>query len=233
MTARVLIVGARAGSLGEAVRDEVLRVGMEPVCAGVSGEPVYLDLTDSDPMDSVLLPVLPRFIVSTAGVNIPQGDWVGSTASWWAAHFDGNVTGNLRLLAAYRALLRRERGGWGETQGYAHFVAISSNSAHIPRTGSAAYCASKAALSMAVRCEARESLRAREGLLAYVYEPGLLAGTPMTADAAAAFSGPLTRMQGEAARGLSVRGLAELIVANLSRGVALSGSRIPYDADEL
>lgn len=59
-----------------------------------------------------------------------------------------------------------------------HFVVVSSNSAHIPRSQSLAYCASKAALSMAVRVAAREL--ASNDVNIWGVEPGWIADTPMS-----------------------------------------------------
>jgi NAD(P)-dependent dehydrogenase (short-subunit alcohol dehydrogenase family) len=56
-------------------------------------------------------------------------------------------------------------------------VAISSDAAHIPMRGSIAYCASKAALDMAVKVAARELAPfCRVNAIA----PGMVEGTPMT-----------------------------------------------------
>jgi NAD(P)-dependent dehydrogenase (short-subunit alcohol dehydrogenase family) len=117
-----------------------------------------------------------------------------------------------------------------------HFVAISSNSAVIPRTNSAAYCASKAALSQGLRVKAREARGGDYGYVVYGYEPGLLAGTPMTWATEKQFPDmPLHRIRGEAmAAGVPCAALAAQIVAGLQvPGAALNGATIRYDGGEL
>lgn len=230
-SSRVLVVGARPRSLGEAILNEATSQGYQAVAAGIAGEQLSMDLLrdTNATLRHILRTLKPRYVITTVGINEPKGD--APFSEWYTKHFRTNVIINMRLLRVFREDLKADQ---SRTLGYSHFVAISSNSATIPRTGSAAYCASKAALSMAVQCEAREALRAREGLLAYVYEPGLLAGTAMTEKTAAAMPDvPLTRMQGEAAHGIPVTDLARLVVANLTGGVGLAGTRIRYDAGEL
>lgn len=113
------------------------------------------------------------------------------------------------------------------------FVAISSNSAHIPRRGSMPYCASKAALSMALRVAAREL--ANKNVAVWGYEPGLLAGTPMSEQTRRDFgTDPLHRMPGVSWEGLPVGDLAQQIVQDISTfSVAHNGLMIPFDGGEL
>lgn len=66
---------------------------------------------------------------------------------------------------------------WARLGKLGQFVAISSNSAHIARSPSIGYCASKAALSMGIRSIARRE--AGKGIY-YAWEFGLLKGTQMT-----------------------------------------------------
>lgn len=225
MKKRVLVVGARPNSLGEAVANVASRRGYQVVTAGISGEDVRLNLlssvTEIEVLRGILQGIDPHHVVCTVGINQPEAHEDADVSWWMRAHFEANVIAPLRLLDA-----------WMPVASMGHYVAVSSNSARIPRTRSMAYCASKAALSMALRVRARELGGAP---VVYGYEPGLLLGTPMTEKTAAGFTGPLTRMKvPELARGIVVDDLAELMVQNLGHpGLALNGTLVPYDADEL
>lgn len=231
---KLVVVGAKPGSLGAAVaevaREE--RFGWEVVTVGVSrAEQFSLDLvhsTDSE-IEHWLAHVAPDHIVCTAGINHPRNAY-GSTAHWLAEHFNANVIGPMRLLDAF---LRLQPGDVP----LRHYVAISSNSATIPRTDSEAYCASKAALSMGLRVAARNvaSVAIQETVV-YGYEPGLLAGTPMTVATAQRWPNtPLTRMRGAMVEhGLSAYGLAAHIVRNIAfGGPELNGVLLRLDAGEV
>jgi NAD(P)-dependent dehydrogenase (short-subunit alcohol dehydrogenase family) len=230
---KVLVVGAKPGSLGRNVVAACRRIGHQTVPAGVAGEGEYLDLvTMSDGVLRMeLARIQPDHIVCTAGMNDPEAAYSGRTREYYRDHFAVNCIGPMRLLNAWQAVAPQD----GQAH---HYVAISSNSARVPRTGSAAYCASKAALSQALRVKARETAgMAGEdggGIVVYGYEPGLLAGTPMTAQTAADFPGvPLTRMRPRTlSEGVSALLLAEMVVNNLSTDWALNGCMLPFDADE-
>lgn len=226
----VLIVGARVRSLGAALARELS--SHDVLTAGVSGEEdARLDLVHDD-LHAFMKRHRPDHVVCTAGINSRRADLDHDGLVWWGDHMMANVVGPMRLLEAYVGI--RMRPDLAVRLG--HFVGVSSNSAHIPRTGSGPYCASKAALSMGLRVAAREA--AREGMshIVYGYEPGLLRGTPMTAETEARLPGvPLTRMRGAGVQnGLSVRALARHIGANLrSGGVELNGCMLRLDAGEL
>lgn len=234
MSQRVLVVGARANSLGDMVGAAAMAYGYEVVTAGVSGEEdVALDVVNAEDrrLEEVLHGLQPQHVVCTVGVNAPQTDVHASLTEWYGVHLWANVLGPMRLLRAWQHVMAPADG-----EPLRHYVAISSNSARIPRGGSAAYCASKAALSMALSVEARNASGGDLGYLVYGYEPGLLAGTPMTKGTAAQFAGmPLHRMRGRAnADGVSAGELARLLVHNLgSPGAALNGCLIPFDAGEV
>lgn len=236
---RALVIGAQPDSLGEAVARELRTFTGKPesvVTAGVKQEEVYLDLitTGDGRISGMLAQVDPQVVVCTAGINwgLPEG---GDVQQWYNDHFEVNCTGPMRVLTAWRGLL---------TSVIRHqvrqFIVVGSNSARVPRQGSAAYCASKAALAQAVRCVARE-LNGGDvcGLVAYGYEPGLLAGTPMTRETEYRFPGvALTRMRGERlALGADTGALARMMVSNMTlpgAGVlALNGCMIPFDAGEV
>jgi NAD(P)-dependent dehydrogenase (short-subunit alcohol dehydrogenase family) len=174
---------------------------------------------------SLLRVVQPNHIVYTAGVNDPGGTW--------DEHFAVNCVGAMNLLECWQGMCSSDE---VETPFDGHYVAISSNSAHIARTGSGMYCASKAALSMALRVAAREAGRAGLPFSVYGYEPGLLKGTPMTEEVKARLGRgaiPLHRMVGVEADGISRQWLALQIVHNLRNdGRPLNGCLLRLDAGE-
>lgn len=232
----VLVVGARPGSLGMHVANAVRSRGSVAVTAGISGEELACDVL-ADGManlDALMEAIRPQHVVCTVGINAPEPrtGWVDPT-DWYRWHFETNVTGPMRLLEAFS--------GWAVEQAaypsahLRHYVGISSNSATIPRSLSAAYCASKAALSMALRVKAREASGGDKGFIVYGYEPGLLAGTPMTQKTADDFPGKLHRMRGRALDpGVSTAALAAQIVSGLQvPGAALNGVLLRYDGGEL
>lgn len=230
----LLVVGARAGSLGAAIAEEWATYGQPVVTAGISGEEDrHLDLVRNSitAMSGLIREVQPVHVVCTVGINEPQEGV--DPLHWYRKHLEVNAIGPLRLLDAFAEWAQ---GQLSETSGPRHYVAISSNSAFLPRTASAAYCASKAALSQGIRVEGREACGGDRGWVAYGYEPGLLAGTPMTADSEARFSGALHRMRGErVARGIAPEALAEVVVSNLRGlgGPMLNGTLVRFDGGEL
>lgn len=110
------------------------------------------------------------------------------------------------------------------------FSAVSSNSAHIARRSSLAYCASKSALSMGLRVMAREL--AGSPFLVFGYEPGLVRGTRMSQETEATFGPAATRMPGASA-GLHVADVADQIVALVcTASLASNGILYRMDAGE-
>lgn len=227
---KVLVVGARGGSIGAAVAEQAHSLGYTVVTAGITNEDMYLDVVQDNAggLAAKLATIQPDHIVCTVGMNMPQPSDPGEELwHWYRWHFETNVMGPMRLLEAWSRFL--PPGG-----GLNHYVAISSNSAHVPRSGSAAYCASKAALSMALRVKAREGAVRPGSPIVYGYEPGLVAGTPMTDHTAQTWPGqPLTRMRDpRLAQGISAGTLAWLVAQNLSMGPELNGVMLRIDADE-
>jgi NAD(P)-dependent dehydrogenase (short-subunit alcohol dehydrogenase family) len=232
---KVLIVGAKPESLGDAIRHAVMQADGTPITAGINDEDHVLSVTDPEyKIQGLLLEQRPDHVVVTAGINLePQES--GGMAMSYRDHFLVNCTGPMRILEAWRLLRRQAL----PMEMCGHYVAISSNSAHIARSGSAPYCASKAALSMAVRSEARDLARSYEfhRLAAYTYEPGWLEGTPMSDEVADRLAeanalGAPHRMLGLEA-GVSTLRLARLIVHNLLYGGReLNGCSIRIDAGE-
>lgn len=229
---KVLVIGARMGSLGMHIADYAAELGMQVVTAGISGENYYYHVVDSTAQDFLHM-LQPDHIVYTAGINEPGWDY--------DRHFAVNCTGAMKLLGAWRTVQSElAQVVPVDPRRFNHYVAISSNSAHIARTNSGPYCASKAALSMAIRVAARELARENSQTIAYGYEPGLLAGTPMTTRTAARLGGPedpfgpvLHRMPGVDGRGLDPVYLAGMVVRNLfSAGRQLNGCLLRIDAGE-
>lgn len=191
----VLIVGARRGSLGEQIAFALGDMGASVTTAGLTDvdEDLGLDITDTARFEWCLRASEADHVIVTAGVNeaAPFDSTVPDFGDVAMDAFMVNALAPLRALAAFRRVA--PNGG--------HFVVISSNSAHIARTMSAAYCMSKAALSMGIRCAAREIAKegradGRSQPIAYGWEFGLLKGTPMTQATAGSVQGPLTRMPG-------------------------------------
>jgi NAD(P)-dependent dehydrogenase (short-subunit alcohol dehydrogenase family) len=227
-----LVVGARPGSLGAAIAHQCRGFGYQVVTAGISGEDRQLSLTRMNFITLLgeMRALRPTHVICTVGMNEPEPPgW--DPEAWYGKHFATNVTGPMRLLNAWLGSLGADVPG---EQRVRHFVAISSNSARLPRSSSAAYCASKAALSMALRVKAREAAGKGSQVAIYGYEPGLLEGTPMTDATREQFPGvPLTRMRHPAlSNGVSTAGLAAMVAGNLTQGLALNGLLIPFDADE-
>lgn len=242
---RLLVIGAREGSLGEAVarHAEGEWEACEVITAGISGEEKYFcDLTVGVQVKHMLHELCPDYIVCTVGENSPASVRDGFLAAKLMASYQVNVLGPMLLLHHFLASPYNR-----DTVYRKKFVAISSNSARIARSGSVPYCASKAALSMALRVAARDVATqiveaAQLPPLIWGYEPGLLHGTPMTEETMKVFGNPtgdpsfggaLHRMKGVGPTGLHPSDLAARIVMDLTySGPGLHGCLFPYDAGE-
>lgn len=214
----LLVIGARPGSLGDWITKESNR---SVTTAGIDSEEFILDVTRPGDIKSVLRGTRPKSIVVTAGVN--RGSEIGERGylTDMVASLNVNCTGVMNVLNEWL--------NWREGRVLGSFVAVSSNSAHIARRNSAAYCASKAALSMAIRCAGRELAGSP---LVYGYELGLLAGTPMTKSTEARFGPAQSRMVG-AESGLLPQEAAAVIVRNLERPfMGFNGTLLRLDAGE-
>lgn len=228
---RVLVVGAAPSGLGFAVADAVDRMGWSQVTAGIQDEDYALDVVRDGP--SLFRDLFRMYdvdhVVCTVGINEPSEEGAGSLGHWYLEEwlrksYETNVIGPMRLLREFLA--------WCIESGRAggHFVAVSSNSAHIARSNSMAYCSSKAALSMAIRCAAREQ-RGRTAVV-YGYELGLLRDTPMTRLTEHRFGPTQTRIPGSP-RGLDTGEVAAQIAENLRvGGRALNGVLLRLDGGE-
>lgn len=220
---RVLVVGARPGSLGYHIAGYLRGQGVpEVVRAGISSEPVVLDVQDKQRCEHIIESVEPTHIVCTVGIN-RGGPFYEREWDWSAQdHMSANFFGPMNLLASYEKWL----GGMPGT-----FVAISSNSAHVARSNSAAYCASKAALSMGLRCAARDATRAGKPLAIWGYEPGALLATPMTQAVAGKLGRdvPMSRMLTNPA-GMPVADVARIVGRDvLASAAVLHGTVVRLD----
>jgi NAD(P)-dependent dehydrogenase (short-subunit alcohol dehydrogenase family) len=143
--------------------------------AGRRGEVRRLDLTDlpgaADVVDEIsdALGGLDVF-VNNAGTGDRTGSFLDLPYEEWRAVLDTNLTG--AFLCAQRAARRMVEGGKG-----GRIVSITSVHEHVPRTGAAAYCTSKAGLGMLTKVMAMEL--AEHGITVNAVAPGEIA-TPMT-----------------------------------------------------
>ncbi|MDY0811909.1 2,3-dihydro-2,3-dihydroxybenzoate dehydrogenase [Kitasatospora purpeofusca] len=165
----VAAVDRNPGPLAE-LADELSDRPVGPVQGGgASGGPVHpylLDVSDAaavestvELMESQLGPV--GILVNVAGI-LRVAPAVELTDQDWADSFAVNTTG---VFHTTRALGRRmaERGGGA-------IVTVGSNAAGVPRTGMAAYAASKAAATMYTRCLGLEL--GRSGVRCNIVSPG-------------------------------------------------------------
>lgn len=226
---RVLVIGAREHSIGWYVDHIATSQGYEVTTAGVSGEErIHLDLLNDAKVHDQVRDLKPDHVVCTAGVNL-EGTIQGK--GWLKAMQYStrvNYFGPMILLSAW-ARLWRDEAPKGITP-IRHFTAVTSNSAFIPRSKSGSYCASKAALEMAMRCAAREE--AGEQCAIYTYAPGWVAGTPMSKQVE-------ERLQGQdghripGGEPIRVEALANMVVRNLMHGKELNGTCIRVDGGEI
>lgn len=174
-TFRVLVIGCTRGSFGGYVaqafdtvfEDRYMYPNWSVVRAGLPDDVASgyeYDVTDpQNRHNEAMLSIRPHHVVYAAGMNLPDGPngiWENLTDSA-AGHFEVNVEGFLRVAQAFKAV------AYPGSQ----LVAVSSNSARIPRSPSLGYCVSKAALSMAVQVLAR---RWKGEPIVWGVEPGLM-----------------------------------------------------------
>lgn len=231
-------MGAAPTSLGAHIAMACRALGFATVTAGIEEEELHYDVTSPYSQHEAVMewaaflgPI--HHVVCTAGINRPtpaiaDPEWDRTMAE----HMDVNVTGVVKMFTAWKMvhLLDETIPGFGNRSSN-HFVAISSNSAHIARRQSLPYCVSKAALSMALRCLGREN--AEGGPCVYGYEPGWLEGTPMSRETAnlLGHTSGLHRIPGGA--GVKPEELAEVIAHNLTRrNRFLNGTMLRLDGGE-
>lgn len=220
----LLVLGARKKSIGHAVGKLWADMfNSKVITAGISGEEDHqIDFDSIEEIVGLLREVEPSRILCTIGMNIWEGEYDKEELSfqdYMDDHLHTNVTIPMSVLNAWKATEISPAG--------AHFVALSSNSAHIPRSQSMAYCASKAALSMAIRCAARDEGKEGGSMSIYGWEPGLVKGTPMSGERAG------TRMLG-LPEGMPRRVLAQQIVNAMAfGGTEYNGVLVRLDAGEV
>ncbi|HEY1133042.1 MAG TPA: SDR family oxidoreductase [Nocardioides sp.] len=100
-------------------------------------------------------------LVLTAGV-LRTGSVLATDPDDWQHHFAVNATATWQALRVVGARM--------SARGRGAIVVVSSNAARVPRTGMAAYAASKAAATAVARCAALEL--APHGVRCNVVEPG-------------------------------------------------------------
>ena len=235
----VLIVGAAEGSLGEAIHNAVNAVkGLRAVSVGLHNfaagpESSHMDITDDQSITDTMRTVDPHHVIITTGVNRGARMLDDHYAEHMRKSFEVNTIGPMVALQKFIVNAVRLHPIRNEKDPMSHFVVISSNSAHIARTGSAPYCSTKAALSMALRVAGRETASA-DWLAVYGYEPGLIAGTPMTADVRTRLGDhvALHRMPG-IVDGLDKIDVARVVASNLIQdGRIFNGTMHRLDAGE-
>lgn len=186
----MLVIGAQTdSSLGGLVTAVAHGAGWQVHTVGISGNEQHeLDITNGARVAGFFdewcrADPPPEAVVCTAGINLANSLLNGNTVRAMQRQWEVNALGPIRVLEQWVKWWMhgfKAVGGYHPTQAPLHFVAISSNSAQVARSKSMGYCASKAALSMAIRCAAREM--ADTPLNIYSYEPGWLDGTPMSAN---------------------------------------------------
>lgn len=164
----VLMFGtSEPDGIGAAIRDCIAGRAAMPVCEFTG------DINNPDDIDMFLQGVIatPTHVVYSVGIN--RLWWIGSEYSPhdYSRVMDVNAIGFMRLL---EMLVWR----WPKTEYAMSVLAVSSDAGERPMRTSMMYCASKAALNMAVRVASREL--APHGWSVNAIAPGKVAGTAMT-----------------------------------------------------
>ncbi|WP_199443619.1 2,3-dihydro-2,3-dihydroxybenzoate dehydrogenase [Umezawaea beigongshangensis] len=176
----VALVTGAAGGIGAAVVDALVRAGaavaaldvdaagLDEVAARSGGRvtPFAVDVGNSAAVAGVVDEVERE--IGPIGIGVPvagilrPGSVCDTTDEDWAATFAVNATGVFAVLREVsRRMVPRGRGA---------LVTVGSNAAGVPRTGMAAYAASKAAATMLTRCLGLEL--AGSGIRCNVVSPG-------------------------------------------------------------
>ncbi|MCX5203403.1 2,3-dihydro-2,3-dihydroxybenzoate dehydrogenase [Streptomyces sp. NBC_00237] len=168
-----------------------------------------LDVTDGSAVDAVVARVEGELgpldlLVNVAGI-LRTAPAVELTDRDWADTFAVNTTGVFHTSRAAAARMTERRKGC--------IVTVASNAAGIPRTGMAAYAASKAAAAMFTKCLGLEV--ARSGVRCNVVAPG-------------STDTPMLRSMGEG-RSDAERALIEGDLASYKNGIPLGRIAQPED----
>lgn len=230
---KLLVVGATPGSLGEAIVQAGEDAGYLVTAAGL-GEGAHegreLDVRDNRAVRQLFEEQYIPNVVCTAGVNWQDGN--GPFRGVMEQHMEVTI-GVVSMIAQWaRAHVTHTLKSIPGPLYEGNFVAISSNSARIPRSQSVAYCMSKAALSMGVQGMARKL--ANTDLSVWCYEPGWIENTPMSERVQRWLpqGGKPHRIVGEE-RTWQPEALAIRIIQDLHFGRQLNGCCIRLDAGEL
>lgn len=222
---KILVVGARPGSIGAAVATKLKVLGQTVETAGISEEQWRLVATPQKIHEFFIGNDEFTDVVCTIGTNGEQDILAsGFDPDYLGDEYAINTIAPIAILHEWLMNSESERAS-------RHFVAISSNSAHIARSRSLGYCASKAALSMALRCAARR-VAEMGGVSIYGYEPGWVDGTPMSRSVEKRIGdSPPHRIPGR--QGVSLNSLSNLIIFNLlNGGMELNGCMFRVDGGE-
>lgn len=174
---KTAIVTGAAGGIGQAVTRALLEAGAQVVAtdteAALAANPVRsgviaraLDVRCAaaaealvDEVEATLGPL--ALGVHAAGV-LSIGPLLDTAPEEWDRVIGINATGSFNVMRAFGRAMRRHGSG--------AIVAVSSNAAALPRMNMGAYAASKAAVSMMVRCLGLEL--ASQGLRCNIVAPG-------------------------------------------------------------
>lgn len=180
---RVLIVGA--GGVGEALRQNFGRE-YDVHTAGIAGEMFKLDI--ANPAEVAVFfrhsehsGELYDHVVVASGVNNPAHITSLALHRSMVSQMEVNYLGPMMVLSKWlRSWVDGKKNGEHVEAHPHHFVVVGSNSAHIPRSDSAGYCASKAALEMGIRVAAREAARRWATVSVWGVNPGWIVDTRMS-----------------------------------------------------
>jgi NAD(P)-dependent dehydrogenase (short-subunit alcohol dehydrogenase family) len=236
MKKNLLVLGARPGSIGSFVQHRA-ETEWDVHTVGVGVEEMLIDCSEpfSEETGRKIRDVIYdrpwHAVVCTIGTNHEAKLGNDEDPLWRVSQdFDVNVVAPLLWLEWWLGFWQKHTDEVDQMQ--LHFAVLSSNSAHVPRSSGLSYCTTKAALSMAIRCVARDWAKRDARISIYAYELGWVNGTPMSRSVERRLSAdvPLTRAPG--GRMLSREDLSRMIVSNLNFGHAINGSIIRVDAGE-
>lgn len=179
-----LVLGGHDGGIGKAITEHLAEVGHGVVATGRS-----TDVRDAGLVDRLISEAITRSgqdlagIVYCAGVN--RLSWLGDMGLSGLREagdmFGVNTLGFLAVLdSVVRHTAENQEGDSLRSPSGLSILAISSDAAERPMRTSAAYCASKAALNMLVRCAAREL--GDDNYRINALSPGMVEFTGMSAE---------------------------------------------------
>jgi NAD(P)-dependent dehydrogenase (short-subunit alcohol dehydrogenase family) len=163
MKQSVLVFGGH-GSIGSTIVEAFYESGSYEVkTAGIRPDESYkVDLENAAQVVNVFRKEHFDHVVVASGVNRDANILRMGLHRIMSESFATNCSGPMVALQAWLKAQKETPKG--------HFVVLGSNSAYIPRSESLAYCASKAALNMAIRTAAR--YMADKGPTIWAVDPG-------------------------------------------------------------